>query len=115
LALELHGGKKVLGEVSPRLTQSKDVVEYDMALGIVFVPSAFRHNVSEESIRWVLSHYLADAVIEEGNETKRLAVGFDKSGNLLEIIYNELEDDRVKVFHAMKCRKQFRRDLGIEE
>jgi len=86
-----------------------------MALDVLFVPSAFKHNVSEKSIRWVLSHYLADAVIEEGNKSKRLAVGFDKSGNLLEIIYNELENDRVKVFHAMKCRKQFRKDLGIEE
>lgn len=82
---------------------------------IIFVPSAFKHTVSEENIRWILSYHLADGIVEENDETKRVAVGFDKSGNLLEIIYNELDDGRVKVFHAMKCRKEFRRELGIEE
>ena len=41
---------------------------------IVFVPSAFKHAVSEENIRWVLLNHLADGVIEEDDETKNLAV-----------------------------------------
>ncbi|MDR0525689.1 MAG: hypothetical protein LBG90_07450 [Spirochaetaceae bacterium] len=86
-----------------------------MEVEITIVPSAFKHNVSEENILWVLSHHLADGIVEEGDVTKRVAVGFDKSGNLLEIIYDERDDGRLKVFHAMKCRKQFRKDLGIEE
>ena len=74
---------------------------------IVFVPSAFKHDVSEENIRWVLLNHLADGMIEEDNETKYLSVGFDKTGNLLEIMYNHIDEQTIKVFHAMRCRKQF--------
>ena len=73
----------------------------------MFVPSAFKHTVSEENIRWVLLNHLADGIIEEDNETKYLSVGFDKSGNLLEVMYNYIDEQTIKVFHAMKCRKHF--------
>ena len=74
---------------------------------IVFVPSAFKHAVSEENIRWILLNHLADGIIEEDDETKYLSIGFDKAGNLLEIMYNYIDEQTIKVFHAMKCRKQF--------
>ena len=74
---------------------------------IVFVPSAFKHAVSEENIRWVLLNHLADGIIEEDDEAKYLSVGFDKSGKLLEIMYNYIDEQTIKVFHAMICRKQF--------
>jgi hypothetical protein len=78
-----------------------------MELEIRFVPSAFKHDVTRENIRWVLLHHLADGLVEEGNKTKYLSIGFDKSGNLLEIMYNHIDERTVRVFHAMKCRKQF--------
>jgi uncharacterized DUF497 family protein len=81
---------------------------------IVFVPSAFRHAVSEKDIRWVLLNHLADGVIEEDDERKYLSVGFDKTGNLLEIMYNYIDEETIKVFHAMKCRKQFYKKLEEE-
>jgi len=81
---------------------------------IVFVPSAFRHGVSEENICWVLLNHIADGVIEEDDETKHLSVGFDKNGNLLEIMYNYIDEKTIKVFHAMKCRKLFYKKLDEE-
>ena len=78
-----------------------------MGMEIVFVPSAFKHTVSEENIRWVLLNHLADGIIEEDNETKYLSIGFDKSGNLLEVMYNYVDEQTIKVFHAMRCRKHF--------
>ena len=85
-----------------------------MGPDIVFVPSAFKHAVSEDNIRWVLLNHLADSVIEEDDETKYLSVGFDKTGNLLEIMYNYIDEKTVKVFHAMKCRKTFYKKLEEE-
>jgi uncharacterized DUF497 family protein len=82
---------------------------------IVFVPSAFKHEVSEENIRGVLLNHLADGIIEEDDETKYLSIGFDKSGNLLEIMYNFIDKQTIKVFHAMKCRKQFYEKLKEQE
>jgi len=74
---------------------------------IIFVPSSFKHSVSEEDIRWVLLNHIVDGVIEEDDETKYLAIGFDKPGNLLEVMYNYIDENTIKVFHAMKCRRQF--------
>jgi len=36
-----------------------------------------------------------------------IVVGFDSSGNLLEILYGLEDDGSVNVFHAMKCRNIF--------
>ncbi|MDR2482946.1 MAG: hypothetical protein LBD08_04870 [Treponema sp.] len=80
---------------------------------IVFIPSVFKHGVTEENIRWVLLNHIADGIIEEADETKYISIGFDKSGNLLEIMYNHIDYQTVKVFHAMKCRKQFCAMVGI--
>ena len=82
---------------------------------IVFVPSAFKHSFSEENIRLVLLNHLADGIIEEGDETKYLAVGFDKTGNLLEVMYNHIDEQTIKVFHAMRCRKHFYEQLELQE
>jgi len=40
----------------------------------------------------------------EDMENKYLRIGFDRSGNLLEIMYNEIDEHTVNIFHAMKCR-----------
>jgi len=82
---------------------------------IVFVPSAFKHKFSEENIRWVLLNHLVDGIIEEDNETKYLSIGFDKSGNLLEVMYNFIDERTIKVFHAMRCRRQFFEKLKEQE
>jgi uncharacterized DUF497 family protein len=85
-----------------------------MGLEILFVPSAFKHNISEESIRWVLLNHLADGLIEEDGETKYLSIGFDRAGILLEIMYNYIDEQTIKVFHAMKCQKHFYKKLEEE-
>ncbi|MDR0456488.1 MAG: hypothetical protein LBH20_07395 [Treponema sp.] len=82
---------------------------------IVFIPSVFKHSVSEENIRWALLNHIADGIIEEDDETKYLSIGFDKSGNLLEIMYNYINEQTIKVFHAMRCRKQFYEMLEEQE
>jgi hypothetical protein len=83
---------------------------------VEFISSAFRHNLTAADIRWVLDNHVADGVIEEGDGSTRAAIGFDPSANLLlEVMYHELEDGTALVFHAMKCRKKWLIELGIEE
>jgi len=90
-----------------------------MGQKVVFVPSAFKHDVSEENILWALQNHLTDSAIDDGNGdgdgTKYLVIGFDKSGNLLEIMYNLVSEQTIKVFHAMKCRKTFYEKLKETE
>jgi hypothetical protein len=70
---------------------------------VEFNPAAFKHGITEADIRNALSNFLYDDMIDEF-ENKRLLLGFDINGNLLEIMYNEIDEQTVNVFHAMRCR-----------
>ena len=73
---------------------------------IICKPSAFKHAVTEADIHWAFTTARYDLPVEN-DEEKRLLIGFDRAGNPLEIMYNELDDGRINVFHAMPCRPVF--------
>jgi hypothetical protein len=70
---------------------------------IVFVPSAFKHGVTQEDI-----HHAYKTIIYEGPlesyENKYAFIGFNRAGNPIEVFYNPIADDTIKVFHAMGCQ-----------
>jgi hypothetical protein len=74
-----------------------------MDIEIVCKPSAFKHGITENDIRWAFNTAEYDRLLE-GFENKYLLIGFDIHGNPLEVLYNDLGGNRVNVFHAMKCR-----------
>ncbi|GHV77774.1 hypothetical protein AGMMS49942_25950 [Spirochaetia bacterium] len=73
---------------------------------IVCKPSAFKHGVTEEDIHSAFSTAVYDVMLRDDRE-KRLLIGFNTAGNPLEILYNELDDGRVNVFHVMPCRTKY--------
>ena len=74
---------------------------------ITILNSAYKHDITEESIRFCLFNFQNDLVIGD-SPLKRLFVGFDHRGIPLEIIAIEDEEqDRLVVIHAMKLRRQF--------
>ena len=77
-----------------------------MDVDIKFSKSAFKHGVSEADIRWAIDTAKYDGYLEgnEDAENKRLLIGFDRNANPVEIYYNILDHDTVRVFHAMKCQ-----------
>ena len=79
---------------------------------IVFVPSAFEHGIKEDDIRHVFKTHISD-VLMAGFANKYFVAGFDRAGNLLEVMYTRIDEETIKVFHAMKCRKQYREKLGM--
>ena len=88
-----------------------------MDADIKFSQSAFKHGVSEADIRWAIDTAKYDGILydDEDAENKRLLIGFDRKANPLEILYNVLDADTVRVFHAMKCRNAFKRLFENEE
>jgi hypothetical protein len=75
-----------------------------MDVVVKFVPSAFRHKeVTEANIRHAILNYIYDDIFEDDTE-KHLLIGFDSNANLLEIMYNVIDEHNIKVFHAMRCR-----------
>jgi hypothetical protein len=79
-----------------------------MDVVIKYAKSAFKHGYTDADVRWAFKTKKYDAVFEEeGAMDKHLMVGFDCNANLIEILYNELDEDTVRVFHVMPCRNTF--------
>ncbi|MCL2844730.1 MAG: hypothetical protein FWE23_04670 [Chitinivibrionia bacterium] len=79
---------------------------------IDFTKSAFKHGIKEDDILHALSSRIFSDIYEDYPE-KFLVIGFDGSGNLLEIMYNVEKYEKIKVFHAMKCRKKYIKELNL--
>jgi hypothetical protein len=77
-------------------------------------PSAFKHGVTEAGIRFAFDNRLFEHPVAR-DEDKNLLIGLDTRLNPLEILYNEIDDHTVNVFHAMKCRKAWRNLANLEE
>jgi len=80
---------------------------------IVYVPSAFKHGFTEADIQWAVKTSIREFLIDE-YEDKYAIIGFDARGNTLEIMCYYIDDQTMKVFHAMKCRKSFQKKYGIK-
>jgi hypothetical protein len=75
----------------------------DVEVIVKCVPSAFKHSITEKNIRHAILNWKYDDVFEDEPE-KHLLLGFDSNANLLEIMYNVIDEQNLRVFHAMKCR-----------
>ncbi|GHU03166.1 hypothetical protein FACS1894158_00900 [Betaproteobacteria bacterium] len=78
-----------------------------MFIDYVFNVSAFKHGIAETDIRTAFLRPLFDGLLE-GYDNKYLLTGFDTHGNVLEIMYNLIDEQTVHIFHAMRCRKALR-------
>jgi hypothetical protein len=70
---------------------------------IVFVPSAFKHGVTREDIHHAYATLIYDGPIDR-YKNKYAFIGFNRAGNPIEVFYNPIGDDTIKVFHAMGSR-----------
>jgi hypothetical protein len=74
--------------------------------GIKFNRAAFKHGVTEADILRAFETYIYEDPVEDA-DNKYLLLGFNLHGNLLEVMYNRINEDAINVFHAMPCRKAF--------
>lgn len=73
-----------------------------------FHRSAFKHGVQKRSILHALARPLVVVDLDRAADAPRvLAIGPDPAGNLLEIVWLELADERMLVIHAMPLRASF--------
>jgi hypothetical protein len=73
---------------------------------IEFNEAAFKHGVSEKAIRAAIEKFVYDNLLPDATD-RHLLLGFDNNANLLEVIYNVIDEQTITVFHAMKCRKTY--------
>jgi hypothetical protein len=71
-------------------------------------PSAHKHGLTDDEIRHTWNNALGYFTVDADTEPpKGLCIGPDPAGNLLEILYLELDDTEL-VIHAMALRPAFR-------
>jgi len=70
---------------------------------IVFVSSAFKHKVTREDIIHAFRTRIRAGLLgDHGN--KYGFIGFNRAGNPIEVFYNPIGDNTIRVFNAMDCR-----------
>ena len=73
-----------------------------------FHRSAFKHGLDRDAILHGLEHALVVIELEPAADPPRiLAIGADPAGNLLEIVWLELDGGAEMVIHAMPLRPAF--------
>jgi uncharacterized DUF497 family protein len=76
-----------------------------MYINVKYSKSALKH-VTREDIQRAMINVIYDDVLDDDKD-RHLLMGFDGNGNLLEILYNVIDEDTIRVFHAMKCTDEF--------
>lgn len=70
--------------------------------------SAHKHAIDDETIEHAVEHAIVVVDLEPDADPPRvLAIGPDRAGNLLEVIWLEFEDNAPIVIHAMTLRRAF--------
>jgi len=84
-----------------------------MELVFIFRHTAFKHGLEEADIRHAFDtcQYMGQY---GDRENVYLLLGFDAKANPVEILYNEVGENSVNVFHAMPCQSRFLRLLEGE-
>jgi hypothetical protein len=77
-----------------------------MELEFIFRDTAFKHGLAEDDIRQAFAtvRYMGQY---GDRENVYLLLGFDMKANPVEIVYNEVGENGVNVFHAMPCQSRF--------
>ena len=76
----------------------------------MFVSSAFKHGVTREDIIHAYRTRTSDSLLESYGD-KYGFIGYNRAGNPIEVFYNPIGEDAIKVFHAMDCRDGVRAQL----
>jgi hypothetical protein len=77
-----------------------------MEMEFIFRDTAFQHGVTEADIRHAFETCCYVGQYQDRTNVL-LLLGFGMNANQVEILYNELADNVINVFHAMPCQKKF--------
>jgi hypothetical protein len=73
--------------------------------------SARRHGIEDADIKHAITHAVFSDDIDPEPPVRRLHLGPDRSGNMLEVVTLHFDDGGVLAIHAMRMTKQYWRLL----
>ena len=74
-----------------------------MADKILFIQSAFKHGYTQDDIEQAIETKIYEGLLK-GEDDIYAIIGFDTTANPIEVFYNFIDDETIKVFHAMALR-----------
>jgi hypothetical protein len=85
-----------------------------MADTILYVKSAFKHGYTQSDIERAIDTKIYEDTLK-GEDDIYVIIGFDTVANPIEVFYNVIDDETVKVFHAMALREKIAAQMDEEE
>jgi hypothetical protein len=76
-----------------------------MADKIWFVQLAFRHGHTQDDIERAIETKIYEDLLK-GEDDIHCIIGFDTVANPIEVFYNIIDDETIKIFHAMALREK---------
>ena len=67
---------------------------------ILYVQSAFKHGYTQDDIERAVKTKIYDELLR-GEEDIYVIIGFETVANPIEVFYNFIDDETIRVFHAM--------------
>ena len=96
------------GATRTTASNTQDAIKYLMELEFILRNTSFKHGFDEADIcqAFKTCRYMGQY---GDRENVYLLLGFDTKANPVEILYNEIGERCVNVFHAMPCQNRFLR------
>jgi hypothetical protein len=85
-----------------------------MADKILYVQSAFKHGYTQEDIERAIDTKIYEDNLK-GEDDIYVIIGFDTIANPIEVFYNIIDDETIKVFHVMELRDKIAAQMDEEE
>jgi hypothetical protein len=70
---------------------------------ILCVPSAYKHGYTQDDIKRAFRTKIYEGLLR-GEDDTNVIIGFDTVANPIEVFYNIIDDETIRVFHAMALR-----------
>ena len=80
---------------------------------IIYVTSAFKHGYTQDDIERAIETRIFDDILI-GEDDIYVIIGFDTIANPIEVFYNIIDDETIKVFHAMSLRSKVADQINKE-
>jgi len=84
-----------------------------MADNILYVQSAFKHGYTQEDIERAIETKIYEDTLK-GEDDIYVIIGFDTVANPIEVFYNIIDGETIKIFHAMALREKIAVQMNEE-
>jgi hypothetical protein len=81
---------------------------------ILYVKSAFKHGYTQDDIECAIETKIYEDNLK-GEDDIYVIIGFDSIANPIEVFYNIIDDETIRVFHAMELRDKIAAQMDTEE